>query len=156
MKQLTYAHVVGDSIIEFKQLDESLYDSWVESQNPKAEAYRLVVFSPPPEVSASQVAVSSFEINPTTVDQIWDIRNKTPDELRKIWTSYQFLLRFTFEERAAFRAAAAVDPVVADFQQLQASAQEVISDDPTTLMGMAYLVQSNLLTQQRMDEILGG
>jgi len=71
------------------------------------------------------------------------------------WTAYQFLLRFTAEERAAFRAAALTDPMVADFQQLAQAAQEVINNDPMTIAGMNYLVSVNLLTEQRKNEILG-
>lgn len=71
------------------------------------------------------------------------------------WTAYQFLLRFTAEERAAFRAAALTDANVADFQQLAQAAQEVISNDPMTVAGMNYLVSVNLLTEQRKNEILG-
>lgn len=71
------------------------------------------------------------------------------------WTAYQFLLRFTAEERAAFRAASLTDPNVADFQQLAQAAQEVISNDPMTVAGMNYLVSVNLLTEQRKNEILG-
>lgn len=71
------------------------------------------------------------------------------------WTAYQFLLRFTAEERAAFRAAALTDPNVADFQQLAQAAQEVISNDPMTIAGMNYLVSVGLLTEARKNEILG-
>ena len=77
-------------------------------------------------------------------------------KVRSSWTAYQFLLRFTAEERAAFRAAAITDPNVADFQQLAQAAQEVLSDDPMTIAGMAYLVSVGLLTSARRDEILGG
>lgn len=72
------------------------------------------------------------------------------------WTAYQFLLRFTAAERAAFRAAAAGDPAVADFQQLAQAAQEIVADDPMTVAGMDYLVSIGLLTRARADEILGG
>lgn len=71
------------------------------------------------------------------------------------WTAYQFLLRFTSEERAAFRAAALTDPNVADFQQLAQAAQEVINNDPMTIAGMNYLVSVGLLTETRKNEILG-
>lgn len=71
------------------------------------------------------------------------------------FTAYEFLTRFTAQERASFRAAAAGNPIVADFQQLAQAAQEVIVTDPTTVAGMAYLVSVGLLTQQRSDEILG-
>ena len=79
----------------------------------------------------------------------------TPQRLPMSWTSYQFLLRFTSDERAAFRAAALSDPAVADFQQLAQAAQEVINNDPMTIAGMNYLVSVNLLTEQRKNEILG-
>lgn len=71
------------------------------------------------------------------------------------WTAYQFLLRFTPEERAAFRNAAITDVNVADFQQLAQAAQEVISNDPMTLAGMNYLVSIGLLSEPRKNEILG-
>jgi len=71
------------------------------------------------------------------------------------WTSYQFLQRFTPQERAIFRSAALVDVNVADFQMLATAAQEVIADDPVTILGMDYLVSQGLLTEQRKNEILG-
>lgn len=71
------------------------------------------------------------------------------------WTAYEFLLRFTAQERAAFRAAAATDAQVADFQQLAQAAQEIRSDDPMTLAGMDYLVSVALLSSERRAEILG-
>jgi hypothetical protein len=72
------------------------------------------------------------------------------------WTAYQFLLRFTAAERASFRAAAATDENVADFQELATAAQEIVADDPMTVAGIDYLVSINLLTQARANEILGG
>lgn len=71
------------------------------------------------------------------------------------WTAYEFLLRFTAAERAAFRAAAATDAQVADFQQLAQAAQEIRSDDPMTIAGMDYLVSVGLLSSERRAEILG-
>lgn len=72
------------------------------------------------------------------------------------WTSYEFLLRFTVGERAAFRIAAETDQQVADFIQLSSAAQEIFNNDPVTVAGMDYLVSVGLLTRQRADEILGG
>ena len=37
---------------------------------------------------------------------------------------------------------------------LAQAAQEILSDDPTTIQGMDYLVSLGILTQQRRDEIL--
>lgn len=70
------------------------------------------------------------------------------------WTAFQFLLRFTEEEREAFRAASATDPKVADFMLLCSAASEVEASHPMTQAGMAYLVSAGLLTQARADEIL--
>lgn len=74
--------------------------------------------------------------------------------LPKRYTAYQFLLRFTSAERIAYRNAALTDPIVADFMNLAQAAQEILTNDPTTIQGMNYLVSVGLLTQQRRDEIL--
>jgi hypothetical protein len=70
------------------------------------------------------------------------------------WTSYEFLLRLTPEERADIRERAKTDQNVADFLMLCQSAQEVISNDPITLMGMDYMVAIGVFTEQRKKEIL--
>lgn len=70
------------------------------------------------------------------------------------WSAYEFLKRFSWQERAAIRIASANDNAVADFLQLCTAAQIVIADDPTTVAGMDYLVSLNLLTPARRAEIL--
>jgi hypothetical protein len=70
------------------------------------------------------------------------------------WTAYEFLLRLTPEERADIRERAKTDPNVADFLMLCQSAQEVISNDPVTVMGMNYMVAIGVFTEQRKKEIL--
>lgn len=149
-----YAYVNNNKIIEFKQIDDSLYQHWVSSNNPKKDAYLIVVLSQPPVVSTNEIAEYDFAINANSVDQVWTIRNKTVEELRKTWTSYQFLLRFTQQERIAYRNAAKTDEMVADFLNLATAAQEIVNDDPMTLAGMSYLVQIGILTEQRKNEIL--
>lgn len=72
------------------------------------------------------------------------------------WTAFQFLLRFTEQEREAFRVAALTDGKVADFIQLCGAASEVEANHPMTIAGMAYLVSEGLLTQARADEVLAG
>jgi len=152
----TYAHIHENQIVEFKELPDELYASWVEANNPKKNCYRLVVYEQQPSVSTTEVAETSFTINQTNVNQVWTIRNKTVDELRITWTAYQFLNRFTYAERAAYRVAAKTDDIVADFMGLAQAAQEILSDDPMTIQGMDYLVSIGVLTQQRRDEILSG
>lgn len=70
------------------------------------------------------------------------------------WTSYEFLKRFTWQERSAIRIAGLDDDAVADFLTLCTAAQEVVGDDPVTQAGMDYLVSLNLLTPARRAEIL--
>ena len=63
----TYAHIHENQIVEFKELPDELYASWVEANNPKKNCYRLVVYEQQPSVSATEVAESSFTINQTTI-----------------------------------------------------------------------------------------
>lgn len=70
------------------------------------------------------------------------------------WTAYEFLNRFTAQERAALRAAAKTDDAVADLLLLVQAAQEVVSNDPVTVGGMDYLVAFGLITEERKTEIL--
>ena len=149
-----YAYVYNNQIIEFKEIDDTLYQSWVNSNNPKKNSYLIVNYTTAPKVSSTEIAESSYEIQRNSVDQIWTVRNKTADELRKVWTAYEFLNRFTYSERAAYRQAAKTDDLIADFMSLAQAAQEIISDDPMTVQGMDYLVSVGIITQQRRDEIL--
>lgn len=71
------------------------------------------------------------------------------------WTAYQFLLRFTGEERALIRTAAQTDQNIADFLQLCQAAHEIENLHPMTLQAMNYLVILNIITEQRKNEILG-
>ena len=71
------------------------------------------------------------------------------------WTSYEFLNRFTKQERTQIRTKAKNDDNVADFEMLATAAQEINSNDPITIAGMNYLVSVNILTPQRKAEILG-
>lgn len=72
-----------------------------------------------------------------------------------VWTSYEFLMRLTAEERALIRQNSLTDNLVADFLMLAQSAQEIRSDDPITIMGMDYMVSCGIFSEQRRDEILG-
>ena len=149
-----YACIENNKIIEIKELPDTLYASWVAENNPKQYVYLPVVYTNSPTVSATEVAESGFEINQTTVNQVWTVRNKTPDELRKVWTAYEFLTKFTYTERAAYRNAAKTDDLVADFMGLAQAANEIISDNPVVIQGMDYLVSIGVVTQQRRNEIL--
>ena len=149
-----YAYVYNNQIIEFKEIDDTLYQSWVNSNNPKKNSYLIVNYTTAPTVSSLEIAEYSFQINENSVDQVWTVRPKTLDELRKAWTAYEFLNRFTYSERAAYRQLAKTDDMVADFMSLAQAAQEIISDDPTTIAGMNYLVSVGIISESRKNEIL--
>lgn len=70
------------------------------------------------------------------------------------FTSYQFLTRFTADERATIRSMAKTDDQVADFLMLATSAQEIINTDPVTLAGMDYITSVGIITEARKLEIL--
>ena len=150
----TYAYVFNNQIVEFKEINDLLYQKWIDENNQKKNCYKLVIYDVKPFVSSLQIAESFFQIGETTVNQIWTVRNKTTDELRKSWTAYEFLLRFTSQERAAYRNAAKTDDNVADFMGLAQAAQEIVNDDPMTILGMNYLVSIGVITEQRKNEIL--
>jgi hypothetical protein len=93
------------------------------------------------------------------IGQVYDEQSNprftgTPTHHVKVYTSYEFLLRFTAAERASFRAAAVTDSTVADFKELATAAQEIHTNDPMTIAGMNYLVSVGLLTEQRKLEIM--
>jgi len=69
-----------------------------------------------------------------------------------VWSTLDFLLRFTPEERAAARASTI--PEVQDFLDLLRAAGEVRSDHPLTQQGMELLVMAGLLTAERKAAIL--
>ena len=149
-----YAFVKNNQIIEFRDIDDNLYNSWVSNNNPKAKAYLPVVEDSYPTPNEYQVVDTNYIIEENRVIKLYVLRNKTPDELRKVWTAYEFLTRFTQQERATLRSAAATDPLVADFSQLLGAAQEVISDDPVTIQAMDYLVYAGYITNDRRSEIM--
>jgi hypothetical protein len=73
-----------------------------------------------------------------------------------VFTSIEFLNRFTAAERSAFRTLATTDDNAADYLNLVTAATEVLNTDPEVVVGMDYLVAIGFLTRQRADEILGG
>jgi hypothetical protein len=71
------------------------------------------------------------------------------------FTSLEFLQRFTFAERTAFRALAATDNQAADYLNLVSAAAYVNNLDPDVIAGMQYLVSIGFLTESRSTEIMG-
>jgi hypothetical protein len=74
--------------------------------------------------------------------------------LPKTYTAYEFLKRFTAQERSAIRTMSQTDDVVSDFLMFAEFAQEIRTDDDVTVQGMNYLVFVGVMSEQRKDEIL--
>lgn len=73
-----------------------------------------------------------------------------------ILTKYQFLERFTMNERLAIRAAAKTDPIVDDFMAMLDISQEIQLNNPLVYQGLSYLVYTGKLESGRIDQILSG
>lgn len=69
-------------------------------------------------------------------------------------TRLGYLQRFSAQERIAIKTAAATDPVVADLLELLSATQEVRLDSAATRQGLGYLVQQEIITDARRQEIL--
>lgn len=146
---------------EFRDLDPTWVQTLIDAGNPKANYIRPFIQDPEPtyDPATQELVGAGFVVESNQVRGTWSVRNFSPEEIadrnRKTWTAYEFLLRLTAEERANIRSTAQMDPNVADFLHLSQAAQEVVSDDPVTLMGMNYMVSVGIFTEQRKNEILG-
>lgn len=148
-------------IKEFRDLDPLFVESLISIGNPKANYIKLYVEDPIPNYDPdTQIyEANSLLFEENSIRQTWTVRDLTSAEIaerkRQVWTAYEFLLRLTADERAAIRAMAEVNEGVADFLHLSQAAQEVVSDDPVTIMGMEYMVSVGIFSEQRKNEILG-
>lgn len=157
MSYSLYAEVWNNVIVGTRELDSGVYAAWIASNNPKTNTFWPIVESTQPTPNQNQVVEYTYQLDipNKVVNKVYTLRDKTPDELRQVWTSYQFLNRLTASERADIRQRALTDPNVADFLMLATAAQEVLSDDPVTIMGMGYMVMIGVFTEVRKNEILG-
>ena len=73
-----------------------------------------------------------------------------------ILNKVDFLRLFTQAERINIRAAAAVNPVVADYQSMLDAATTVNLQDPDILTGVPLLEQAGLIGPERAAQILAG
>ena len=151
-----HARIENLKVAATLDIPDALYASWKATGNPKANVYRPVLTETLPAYDeARQVPVESFVVHPTQVLRTWSIRAKTPDELRQVWTSLEFLGRFTTAEMAQIETAREHDEIVRSFYRAALAAQEVVSDDPRTVAGVNYLSAIGILTLARVDEVLG-
>jgi hypothetical protein len=113
------------------------------------------------ETEITNVAEGNFIINvegevPDLSKYVWDtgFLKFVPNPNERIHTKLQFMNRFTPQERISVRTLAKTDPLIDDFMQLLALAEEVNLDDQTTQAALNYLAYLGALTPQRVVEIL--
>lgn len=76
---------------------------------------------------------------------------------KRIWEPpFEFMRRFTNEERVQIRLAAKADIVIEDFLDLCKTAPSIHSDDPDLQAAMQYFVALGLITEERRETILNG
>lgn len=149
-----YARIIGTTVVEVVNIPDTWFNALKTAGNPKANFYRKVTDSAKPTPGPTQTLTFTWSVLSASARRNWTLREKTAEELRKVWTSYEFLNRLTQSERSSCFEHAKTNPMTADFLMLCQAAQEVVSDDPATVAGMNYLVAVGLLTEARKTEIL--
>ena len=135
---------------EIRDLPDSLYSSWIESDNPKKD-----YFQPVPE-KPSFDPVSQKE--PQWGNGVWILIDKTEEELqadaRKVWENASaFIQEFSLQEMASISLSQ--DPVIAALRLLLSTwFGEVWSDDPRVINGLDSLVISGIIDESRRQQIL--
>ena len=124
---------------EIRELPDSLYSSWIESDNPKKDYFQPV----PDKPSFDPV----LQKEPRWGNGVWIVDDKTEEELaadaRKSWdNSSMFIQEFTLTEMAAISLL------------LSTWFGEVWSDDPRVQSGLSALISSGIINEARRDEIL--
>lgn len=152
-----YAYIFDNQIKEIVDLQPDVYAKWVNSENPKATVYRPVLRNPKPVYNEkTHVADPVATVYAMSVVFDWQVRPKTADELRRIWTPLEFLGRFTESELDDIERRRPFDVGVRTFYRTASFAQEIVSDDPRTIAGMDYLQSIGVLTEARKEQILNG
>lgn len=152
-----HAHIVAGQVAGLVDLDPAVRSGWVAAGNPKASIYLPIVDTPKPTYDAARdalVVVWSVWPNVEAV-RTWNVRPLTDEEMRQVWTSLEFLGRFTTAEMAQVETAREHDQIVQSFYRAALAANEIVSDDPRTVAGVNYLSAIGILTLARVDEVLG-
>lgn len=87
----------------------------------------------------------------------WTVRERTPEECRRVWSSLEFHNRVNFYAPTAWkklREAAKVNDTAAEMHEQALAAQEVVSDDPRTLQFVQGAIAFGVLTEEEANNIL--
>ena len=95
--------------------------------------------------------VVEYVLTEQEIDAAWAYV-PTPEPVIGEWTSLEFFSRFTQSEQIAIESSTAITVRLVKTQFL--ASQEIIANDPRTILGMEALVAAEVITEQRKDEIL--
>ena len=135
---------------EIREMPDSLYFEWIETDNPKKD-----YFQPVPEKPSFNPVLQK---EPQWENGVWIVIDKTEEELqadaRKVWENASaFIQEFSLEEMASISLSQ--DPVIAALRLLLSTwFGEVWSDDPRVINGLDSLVTSGIIDENRRQEIL--
>ena len=135
---------------EIRDLPDSLYSSWIESDNPKKD-----YFQPVPEKPSFDPV---FQKEPQWGNGVWILIDKIEEELqadaRKVWENASaFIQEFSLQEMASISLSQ--EPVIAALRFLLSTwFGEVWSDDPRVINGLDSLVASGIIDENRRQQIL--
>jgi hypothetical protein len=135
---------------KIRELSDSLYQEWLTSNNPKKDFYQVL-----PPIPSFDL---SYQKEPIWLNGNWIIVNKSQEEitadLRKIWDNASlFIQEFSLEEMAAISLSS--EPTIAALRLLLSTwFGEVWSDDPRVTSGLNALISSEIINENRKNEIL--
>lgn len=101
-----------------------------------------------PGISVKQVNEPVPDLNKS----VWNPAYLRFDHVTSLLTTLEFFNRFTSAERIAIRAS--TDPMVTDYAEMWKLADYIDVGDQTTIDGVNYLANQNLITAGRVAEIL--
>ena len=91
---------------------------------------------------------------PTSVDFPNGVRPILDKTIKNSLTKYQFMSRFTAEERIAITTASTQSPELADWMELFKLTEEMNLNDPQTIAGVQMLEAGGIIGVGRANEIL--
>lgn len=104
---------------------------------------------------AAQAQISQLEAELLAAqEQIAELESLIPVQSPRLLYPYEFLNRFTQQERLAIASAVPTDPMVMMILTGLFTVQRISLDDPETIAGVNYLVQIEMLTTERGAEVL--
>lgn len=107
-----------------------------------------------PETTSLEIAEPNLVWFDDRVERQWIVRARTAEELVKIWANAQaFMAEFTDEEKSGI--ANSTDSTVAALRfEISTWFSQVYSNDPRVIAGLDKLVELDILTEARREEIV--